>query len=125
MGRAQRNPSVARDPRGAMGFAALYPSYGSLDSASTARTRARSVGSTSPSNHGLAMNQPTLRGLGCGSGSMVGMYSRQLRTVSVRRSEEHTSELQSLMRMSYAVFCLKKNKKKRLMNTQIESQEES
>src|SRR3546814_3162384 len=28
-----------------------------------------------------------------------------------RRSEEHTSELQSLMRISYAVFCLKKKKK--------------
>src|SRR3546814_1665251 len=33
------------------------------------------------------------------------------------RSEEHTSELQSLMRISYAVFCLKKN------NHNIESQE--
>src|SRR3546814_2546114 len=31
--------------------------------------------------------------------------------VSVSRSEEHTSELQSLMRISYAVFCLKKKKK--------------
>src|SRR3546814_7209672 len=30
-----------------------------------------------------------------------------------RRSEEHTSELQSLMRISYAVFCLKKKNKKR------------
>src|SRR3546814_6383568 len=30
----------------------------------------------------------------------------------VFRSEEHTSELQSLMRISYAVFCLKKTKKK-------------
>src|SRR3546814_7573955 len=30
-----------------------------------------------------------------------------------RRSEEHTSELQSLMRISYAVFCLKKKKKNR------------
>src|SRR3546814_10820866 len=29
-----------------------------------------------------------------------------------RRSEEHTSELQSLMRISYAVFCLKKNTQK-------------
>src|SRR3546814_6517363 len=29
----------------------------------------------------------------------------------VRRSEEHTSELQSLMRISYAVFCLKKTNK--------------
>src|SRR3546814_6997792 len=27
----------------------------------------------------------------------------------IRRSEEHTSELQSLMRLSYAVFCLKQN----------------
>src|SRR3546814_8742587 len=31
---------------------------------------------------------------------------------SATRSEEHTSELQSLMRISYAVFCLKKKKKK-------------
>src|SRR3546814_1212950 len=31
--------------------------------------------------------------------------------VGGRRSEEHTSELQSLMRISYAVFCLKKKKK--------------
>src|SRR3546814_4921164 len=30
--------------------------------------------------------------------------------VRARRSEEHTSELQSLMRISYAVFCLKKKK---------------
>src|SRR3546814_1567623 len=33
-------------------------------------------------------------------------------TVTYYRSEEHTSELQSLMRISYAVFCLKKKKKK-------------
>src|SRR3546814_2952625 len=31
-------------------------------------------------------------------------------SVSLARSEEHTSELQSLMRISYAVFCLKKKK---------------
>src|SRR3546814_1671067 len=34
-----------------------------------------------------------------------------------RRSEEHTSELQSLMRISYAVFCLKKKNKKQPVNT--------
>src|SRR3546814_2194007 len=33
------------------------------------------------------------------------------------RSEEHTSELQSLMRISYAVFCLKKKKKQQSHNT--------
>src|SRR3546814_6273094 len=41
--------------------------------------------------------------------------SRRLTTLRWRsfmgRSEEHTSELQSLMRISYAVFCLKKKKK--------------
>src|SRR3546814_3358455 len=31
-------------------------------------------------------------------------------TISLGRSEQHTSELQSLMRISYAVFCLKKKK---------------
>src|SRR3546814_1670873 len=35
------------------------------------------------------------------------------------RSEEHTSELQSLMRISYAVFCLKKKKKSRKYTTQL------
>src|SRR3546814_6053689 len=35
------------------------------------------------------------------------------------RSEEHTSELQSLMRISYAVFCLKKKKKTHTTNTLI------
>src|SRR3546814_10487811 len=36
---------------------------------------------------------------------------RQAWVRHVARSEEHTSELQSLMRISYAVFCLKKKKK--------------
>src|SRR3546814_7909695 len=35
------------------------------------------------------------------------------------RSEEHTSELQSLMRISYAVFCLKKQKNKKYVSTDI------
>src|SRR3546814_3045424 len=35
---------------------------------------------------------------------------RQTRAREAVRSEEHTSELQSLMRISYAVFCLQKNK---------------
>src|SRR3546814_3526600 len=34
------------------------------------------------------------------------------------RSEEHTSELQSLMRISYAVFCLKKQKHKKIHTSQ-------
>src|SRR3546814_1540865 len=38
------------------------------------------------------------------------------------RSEEHTSELQSLMRISYAVFCLKKKKNKICKRTHYKSQ---
>src|SRR3546814_4679386 len=37
------------------------------------------------------------------------------------RSEEHTSELQSLMRISYAVFCLKKKKKNKNTKKQLSS----
>src|SRR3546814_6077956 len=39
-------------------------------------------------------------------------YGRGRACGGVDRSEEHTSELQSLMRISYAVFCLKKKKQK-------------
>src|SRR3546814_2181072 len=38
----------------------------------------------------------------------VGVIEHRLHLVGVGRSEGHTSELQSLMRISYAVFCLKK-----------------
>src|SRR3546814_1548829 len=37
---------------------------------------------------------------------------KKFQLTPVSRSEEHTSELQSLMRISYAVFCLKKKKNK-------------
>src|SRR3546814_3962477 len=42
---------------------------------------------------------------------MDGSAISAARVAVANRSEEHTSELQSLMRISYAVFCLKKNKK--------------
>src|SRR3546814_7038896 len=38
-------------------------------------------------------------------------YGEQMVSTAGRRSEEHTSELQSLMRISYAVFCLKNKTK--------------
>src|SRR3546814_9863160 len=44
------------------------------------------------------------------SGGEVGAVEASL---TIMRSEEHTSELQSLMRISYAVFCLKKKKNRK------------
>src|SRR3546814_3106003 len=44
---------------------------------------------------------------------LLSPLSAASRATPAGRSEEHTSELQSLMRISYAVFCLKKKKKHR------------
>src|SRR3546814_9445127 len=41
----------------------------------------------------------------------ISKYKEMPAASSMKRSEEHTSELQSLMRISYAVFCLKKTKR--------------
>src|SRR3546814_6336385 len=48
--------------------------------------------------------------------SLRPMPERERYTPSMNRSEEHTSELQSLMRISYAVFCLKKKNKRHNKN---------
>src|SRR3546814_5008274 len=60
-----------------------------------------------------------LRSLNSDAGPAISL--RQLHEIRDRRSwrqrsEEHTSELQSLMRISYAVFCLKKKIKTKLRN---------
>src|SRR3546814_6572543 len=44
-------------------------------------------------------------------GAMMALGQGYLKGEGLPRSEEHTSELQSLMRISYAVFCLKKKKR--------------
>src|SRR3546814_8595870 len=51
-----------------------------------------------------------------------------LKNLAADRSEEHTSELQSLMRISYAVFCLKKKKSKttrQIRNKKINKKQDS
>src|SRR3546814_6467568 len=81
--------------------------------------RCRSIGSivyTSPDRRQLppAVCRPEewLPGrYGCGQGCRAGRSCSKICAMrSTPRSEEHTSELQSLMRISYAVFCLKKKK---------------
>src|SRR3546814_6788984 len=62
--------------------------------------------------HGLHLRRLHLR-MGAGPGDQEGLREglrlhARVRRARLLRSEEHTSELQSLMRISYAVFCLKK-----------------
>src|SRR3546814_1381225 len=62
---------------------------------------------------GIALRQPLMGGTAFRTGSSLCPQERDLLAVEEIvhiRSEEHTSELQSLMRNSYAVFCLKKKK---------------
>src|SRR3546814_5757774 len=56
---------------------------------------------------------------GVALGEVVAGIEQDLQRFAVR-SEEHTSELQSLMRISYAVFCLKKKKTLQMPNNQDE-----
>src|SRR3546814_963827 len=61
----------------------------------------------------VAMKALTIRTIGRSSGKSKRARSAAPGRKRARsRSEEHTSELQSLMRISYAVFCLKKKKTK-------------
>src|SRR3546814_6625338 len=62
----------------------------------------RGAGETHPFRDGLV--DASLDGLG----SHIGPHRQHSFERGGYRSEEHTSELQSLMRISYAVFCLKK-----------------
>src|SRR3546814_8758900 len=54
-------------------------------------------------------DSPLNLGAHCAKGAAIREHVHGERRL--KRSEEHTSELQSLMRISYAVFCLKKKKK--------------
>src|SRR3546814_3680523 len=65
-------------------------------------------------DHALELGA-TVIGCRC-AGFDEGLDQLQAARLAIGRSEEHTSELQSLMRISYAVFCLKKNKKSKKPN---------
>src|SRR3546814_7338442 len=80
-----------------------------LDSAATEPSESRYIKTESPSKRRSRNSSPT-------SSLHAARYQQFLRYGIQRspliRSEEHTSELQSLMRISYAVFCLKKKNHK-------------
>src|SRR3546814_7837644 len=67
--------------------------------------------SSAPLSHGAGWKG---EGRSCGATRAVGHIFSKRSNRRKLRSEAHTSELQSLMRISYAVFCLKKKKTKQL-----------
>src|SRR3546814_3201955 len=94
-------------------YTTLFRSQERVGLSGSARSRPRlSSGRQAKAAGGFGWNMAaTLRP---GRSSRNGGFLR----VSGARSEEHTSELQSLMRISYAVFCLKKKKTKNIEDTQ-------
>src|SRR3546814_2026417 len=100
---ALRTSSTAREPRGDR----LYPRAALAAEGDRARHRRRLH---RPIHLAMARGDDRHRQGGRAHVSTRG-GSRCAQAYGQGRSEEHTSELQSLMRISYAVFCLKKKKK--------------
>src|SRR3546814_6988148 len=71
--------------------------------------------------HGVSEPVP---GTGAAVRPVDGGRRHQCQRKRARRSEEHTSELQSLMRISYAVFCLKKKKPQITHQNSIEQEQQ-
>src|SRR3546814_1596178 len=112
-GRTGRGRATARSRRASRNSAAAQPEvrrnlHGAWLGASRWRSAARS------------RSRPEVRGQPRTSheGTACPRAAQPIaRTQQSARSEEHTSELQSLMRISYAVFCLKKKKQTKLQTT--------
>src|SRR3546814_3591418 len=76
------------------------------------------VNHASPSRGGIFSPRPSAGMINVLQRDRMGRHYRAIVNARGRsRSEEHTSELQSLMRISYAVFCLKKKKKQHTTRT--------
>src|SRR3546814_2657181 len=102
----------------AVAAASLAADRSGKDNAVASRTipaRARRPLPGHAAGRGDATAHRRLRRRRAGPRSAAGA-ARQRQGLRVR-SEEHTSELQSLMRISYAVFCLKKKKQNTITNT--------
>src|SRR3546814_4075360 len=102
--RHDRRPARIAGVAGVFGPAGVLGCAGVLGA--TWRLRSAGTGSSARLLRGT--------GVGCGGAGLL-LHRAGVAWLGRSRSEEHTSELQSLMRISYAVFCLKK---KKIPNTQ-------
>src|SRR3546814_6916613 len=99
----------------------LFP-YTTLFRSGSRRRSACACLRNSLSGGNAAAGRPAVPDAGLVARQLRGARLRQARHRTAcreRRSEEHTSELQSLMRISYAVFCLKKKKKYKPQNKKL------
>src|SRR3546814_10356696 len=104
-------------------FTAICPSWNILRASGDAHCSCRNAATSVPSQmlsmvtpsdqQGARGTSPGFRHRTAFQGTRSMLQRRRDARSGDGRSEEHTSELQSLMRISYAVFCLKKKKKKR------------
>src|SRR3546814_7966446 len=98
----------------------LFPYTTLFRSPEDAMTDARIAGAAKPPFIALDLATPRIRRSNRADGGFILESEEPLAPYAahagllLRRSEEHASELQSLMRISYAVFCLKKKKKTKL-----------
>src|SRR3546814_10805977 len=86
----------------------LYQVQRGVDRAQHGRRRRGGINEAATGVHQIVAQHPRARDISAKAAKPLAERSH-----GEIRSEEHTSELQSLMRISYAVFCLKKNKKQR------------
>src|SRR3546814_9461882 len=87
---------------------------GDRDRAALSRSRLLSRAGERPFRRRALLQPRGRRHAGAACGTQPGRFPAAL------RSEEHTSELQSLMRISYAVFCLKKKTTQQLTEESIQ-----
>src|SRR3546814_2042999 len=84
-----------------------------------ARGNARKCGEPLGNGRAIARKAHLSERATCRAGARTGRWALPARQAPAAcRSEEHTSELQSLMRISYAVFCLKKKNMNQLTKKQ-------
>src|SRR3546814_1025931 len=108
-----------RVPPGVLGSARASTSW---NGTSSSLSTAENVSFTWPekcSSVSSSMHLPRPVQVRHGTGAIRARHCLFGRTDSIERSEEHTSELQSLMRISYAVFCLKKKNNTQRLQTNL------
>src|SRR3546814_3072767 len=111
--------AISRNPSGAAGTAALMMHWSPLPAVRGGTFEIRRSDAVGPSHESTSM--PVYRSRTTTHGrNMAG--ARGLWRATGMRSEEQTSELQSLLRISYAVFCLKKKKTTNLNRTHNHTQ---